>query len=150
MDTFLVTTAEGRCFLGHTPLANLPSIWHTRPSQGLNVKGGSGNEANKHLSIDRICQIFHCRYFSNSTRPTEFAVDDSNATAWQSHGGETPVAFVVRLNATTVLSKIIVKTSPSYQKAVLQFSASGDSEWQDLQYHAVNCMTSFGVEANLG
>ena len=91
-----------------------------------------------------------CRFFSNSTQPTEFAVDDSAMTVWQSRSGETPVALVVGLTTPTLLSKIFVtfQTSQSYQTAVLQFAQSADAEWQDLQYYAVDCMTSFGVSTN--
>lgn len=71
-------------------------------------------------------------------------------TVWQSRSGEAPVAFIVGLSMPTVLSKIIVtfQTSPSYQTAVLQFAPSAGAEWQNLQYYAMDCMTSFNVPTN--
>lgn len=85
--------------------------------------------------------------------PTEFAVDDSNMTVWQSRSGDIPVAFIVGLNTPTVLYKILVtfETSPSYATAVLQFTQSdAAAEWQNLQYYAVDCMSSFGMATNAG
>ena len=81
---------------------------------------------------------------------TEFAVDDSNTTTWRSHDSETPVTFVAGLDMLTVISKILITFSPSptYQKAMLQVSSSAGSQWEDLQYYAVDCMESFEVDTN--
>lgn len=102
-------------------------------------------------SVDSLVILHNlCRYRSNSSMATEFAVDDSNVTSWRSRNGETPAAFTVGLNLSIVLSKILVnfQAPPSYQKAVLQFSSRNVSEWEDLQYYAMDCTASFGVNLN--
>ena len=98
-----------------------------------------------------LLRVATCRYLSNSTVPTEFAVDNSNLTVWRSAGGDSPVTFIVGLNTSITLSKVFVTfQSPSpYRKAVLQFLSTTSSEWMDLQYYAENCSSSFEQTPNL-
>ena len=81
---------------------------------------------------------------------SDFAVDESLATAWRSGYNDTPVRFVVGLRANITLSKIFVKFQQpsSYENVILQFFSSNHSEWVDLQYYAENCEASFVMEQN--
>lgn len=78
---------------------------------------------------------------------TDFAVDNSSSTAWKSGSGDTPVTFLLALNQSTILSKILVTfvDSATFLNATLQFQNAGTLEWLDLQYYAVDCATSFGM-----
>lgn len=82
-----------------------------------------------------------------STVATDFAADDSSLTAWTSGTGASPVTFVLGLNQSIILSKIILTFQgiPTFLNATLQFLNEETSMWLDLQYYAVNCSASFGM-----
>lgn len=93
--------------------------------------------------------INNSRFLNSSSQPTDFAADTSEQTSWTSGSGDAPVAYVAGLSTTVTLSKIFVTFSPSffYQTAVLQFlGTTGSSLWTDLQYYAMDCLDSFGLE----
>ena len=91
-----------------------------------------------------------CRYSAISSVASDFAVDESLATAWRSEYNDTPVYFVVGLRANIIPSKIFVafQQPSSYENVVVQFFCSNRSEWVDLQYYAENCEASFVMEQN--
>ena len=90
------------------------------------------------------------RYSNTSVMPTEFTVDESVDTRWQSADNTSPVAFVVGLTETITLSKVLVTFhAPSpYQNAILQLFNAGLSQWMDVQYYAQNCESDFTMTAN--
>ena len=81
--------------------------------------------------------------------PTNFAVDEFSNTAWTSGTGDTPVSFVIGLVSSITLSKVLVEFQSSlpYQNATLQLFNANLSQWMDVQYFAVNCSNSFGMNA---
>ncbi len=105
-----------------------------------------GHHLIKLFSILEFLSI--CRYFSDSTAATDFAVDDSQSTVWSSMIGDSPVTFVLGLSQPVMLSKIFITFEgavPSFLNATLQFLNVSTSEWVDLQYYAVSCGDSFDM-----
>lgn len=91
---------------------------------------------------------FDHRYLTDS-HISDFLADNSNRTAWQSDEGATPVNVILGFDTPTTISKVfILFISPLPMSAMLEFFQTSSGSWIGLQYFALDCNSSFGMEPN--